>query len=216
MKNNLDELIKHFDGKICDLCYKIIEESEQLEKDFQYLCENLVELPKEKTIKIDTYFSEEEYELIRKIYDGKIEGILSEVISKVNYGIIEQENFYSELYKNLVENFEEKKKLAIAFERILSDYRIPFVYLGKPLTMSQKDYEDYIEKNDENLRRLIYILKMNYRQKTEEASVFLNFIESIEDYKDRVVVFSRLIDMFKKSGMIGSLKDLISGEREEK
>ena len=82
--------------------------------------------------------------------------------------------------------------------------------------MSQKDYEDYIEKNDENLRRLIYILKMNYRQKTEEASVFLNFIESIEDYKDRVVVFSRLIDMFKKSGMIGSLKDLISGEREEK
>ena len=57
---------------------------------------------------------------------------------------------------------------------------------------------------------------MNYRQKTEEASVFLNFIESIEDYKDRVVVFSRLIDMFKKSGMIGSLKDLISGEREEK
>ena len=73
-----------------------------------------------------------------------------------------------------------------------------------------------LKKNDENLRRLIYILKMNYRQKTEEASVFLNFIESIEDYKDRVVVFSRLIDMFKKSGMIGSLKDLISGEREEK
>lgn len=106
---NLKELILHFDGEIYNLCYKIINESKQLENDFQYLCENLLRLPQERTIKIDNYLTEEDYEFIRKIYDGRIEGILSEVINKVNYGVLELNNFYSELYKKLKESFGEKK-----------------------------------------------------------------------------------------------------------
>lgn len=209
MKSSLDELILHFDGEIYNLCYKIIKESKQLENDFQYLCENLLELPQERTIKIDSYLTEEDYEFIRKIYDGRIEGILSEVINKVNYGVLEPNDFYSELYKKLKESFGENKELAVAFERVLSDSRIPFVYLGKPLTMGQKDYEEYIEKNKANINKLIYILKTSYSQKTEEASVLLNFLESIENYNDRVVVFAQMIDILKRGGMAGVLKDLI-------
>ena len=70
--------------------------------------------------------------------------------------------FFVELYKKLIEGFSEKKELAVAFERVLSDSRIPFVYLGKPLTMNQKDYRECIEKNEGNINKLIYILKIDY------------------------------------------------------
>lgn len=83
------------------------------------------------------------------------------------------------------------------------------MYLGKPLTMGQKDYKEYIEKNEANIKKLIYILKASYSQKTEEASVLLNFLESIENYNDRVVVFAQMIDILKRGGMAGILKDLI-------
>ncbi|MCM1234238.1 MAG: hypothetical protein NC489_29390 [Ruminococcus flavefaciens] len=215
MKEGLEKLILHFDGEIYNLCYKIIIESRELEGDFKYLCENLVALPQERTIKIDAYISTEEREFIVKIYSNRIEGILSEVINKVNYGILDQNIFYSELYKNLMENFSDKKELAVAFELILRDSRIPFVFLGKPLTMNKEDYKEYIEKNEENINKLIYILRMNFSQKTEESSVLLNFIDSIEDYKDKVVVFAQLIDVLKRGGMAGILKDLIMREKSE-
>lgn len=210
MKQDLYELIKHFDGKVYDLCYKIINESDDLEKDFQYLCENLLELPQEKEVTIKTYISEEEYEFIRKIYDGRIEGILSEIINKVNYGILKQDQFYSELYQKLTQNFTNKKELAVAFERVVADTRIPFIYLGKPLSMKQKDYAEGIKRNEENIKKIIYILKTNYSQKTEEASMALNLLESIEDYTDRVIVMAQIIDLLKRGGIAGILKDLIA------
>ena len=210
MKQDLYELIKHFDGKVYDLCYKIIDESDDLEKDFQYLCENLLELPQEKEVTIKTYISEEEYEFIRKIYDGRIEGILSEIINKVNYGILKQDQFYSELYQKLTQNFTNKKELAVAFERVVADTRIPFIYLGKPLSMKQKDYAEGIKRNEENIKKIIYILKTNYSQKTEEASMVLNLLESIEDYTDRVIVMAQIIDLLKRGGIAGILKDLIT------
>lgn len=210
MKQDLYELIKHFDGKVYDLCYKVISESDDLEKDFQYLCENLLELPQEKEVIIKTYISEEEYEFIRKIYDGRIEGILSEIINKVNYGILKQDQFYSELYQKLTQNFTNKKELAVAFERVVADTRIPFIYLGKPLSMKQKDYAEGIKRNEENIKKIIYILKTNYSQKTEEASMVLNLLESIEDYTDRVIVMAQMIDLLKRGGIAGILKDLIT------
>lgn len=210
MKQDLYELIKHFDGKVYDLCYKIINESDDLEKDFQYLCENLLELPQEKEVTIKTYISEEEYEFIRKIYDGRIDGILSEIINKVNYGILKQDQFYSELYQKLTQNFTNKKELAVAFERVVADTRIPFIYLGKPLSMKQKDYAEGIKRNEENIKKIIYILKTNYSQKTEEASMVLNLLESIEDYTDRVIVMAQIIDLLKRGGIAGILKDLIA------
>lgn len=215
MKSYLNDLILHFDGEIYNLCYKVINESKQLKDDFQYLCEHLVKLPQEKTIVIDTYLSGDEYDFIRKIYDARIEGILSEVINKVNYGVLEQDEFYSELYRKLIDSFKNKKELAVAFERVLSDSRIPFVYLGKPLTMSQKDYKNYIEKNESNIKKLIYILKTDYSQKTEEASILLNFLESIENYDDRVVVLAQMIDILKRGGMASVLKDLIIRVQED-
>lgn len=215
MKSYLNDLILHFDGEIYNLCYKVINESKQLKDDFQYLCEHLVKLPQEKTIVIDTYLSSDEYDFIRKIYDARIEGILSEVINKVNYGVLEQDEFYSELYRKLIDSFKNKKELAVAFERVLSDSRIPFVYLGKPLTMSQKDYKNYIEKNESNIKKLIYILKTDYSQKTEEASILLNFLESIENYDDRVVVLAQMIDILKRGGMASVLKDLIIRVQED-
>ena len=38
----------------------------------------------------------------------------------------------------------------------------------------------------------------------------LNLLESIEDYTDRVIVMAQIIDLLKRGGIAGILKDLIA------
>lgn len=211
MREKIDELIFHYNGELYNLCYKIIEESEDLEKDFEYTCKNLLKTPEKKTIHIDTYIDKDDRDLIWKIYEGKVEGILSEIVNKANYGIIKPEFFYKELINDLQKNFFDKKELAVAFERILRDSRIPFEYLGKTLTMDQDIYKKKIKKNKESIKKIMYALRIEYSQKTEQASVLLNIIEGIDDYDDKVVVFSQLIDIIQRTGIANVLKKAIAG-----
>lgn len=211
MREKIDELIFHYNGELYNLCYKIIEESEDLEKDFEYTCKNLLKTPEKKTIHIDTYIDKDDRDLIWKIYEGKVEGILSEIVNKANYGIIKPEFFYKELINDLQKNFFDKKELAVAFERILRDSRIPFEYLGKTLTMDQDIYKKKIKKNKESIKKIMYALRIEYSQKTEQASVLLNIIEGIDGYDDKVVVFSQLIDIIQRTGIANVLKKAIAG-----
>lgn len=209
MKEKITELVLHYNGELYNFCYKIIEESEDLEKDFEYICKNLLRTPEEKTIPINVYINKEERDLIWKIYEGKIEGILSEIVNKANYGLLKPECFYSELLDSLQKNFTEKKELAVAFERILRDSRIPFEYLGKSLMMEQNIYKEKVKKNKKSIDKILYALRIEYSQKTEQASVLLNIIDGIEEYDDKVVVFSQLIDAIQRVGIANVLKNTI-------
>lgn len=215
MKEKIAELVLHYNGELYNLCYKIIEESEDLKRDFEYICKNLVRTPKEKTIHIDNYINKDEREFIWKIYGRKVEGILSEIVNKANYGVLKPECFYQELLDSLQRSFTEKKELAVAFERVLRDSRIPFEYLGKSLIMDQSVYREKIEKNKKSIEKLLYALRIEYSQKTEQASVLLNIIEGIEDYNDKVVVFSQLIDVLQRAGIVNVLKKTLVEDIED-
>lgn len=214
MNKDLENLLLHYEGSLYDLCYKILEESEDLENDFDYICRNLTKVLREKTAHTYKYINEDEHALLRKIYEEKIDGILSEVINKTNYGLIDLNDFYKTLLGSLKENFTSQKELTIALEKIFNDKRIPFVYLGEPLTMSQSVYKDKVTKNMDSIKKLIYALHTDYSQKTEIASILLNIIEDSEDYEDRVVVFSQLISIIQRTTIVNTLKKSILEDTE--
>lgn len=214
MNKDLENLLLHYEGSLYDLCYKILEESEDLENDFDYICRNLTKVLREKTAHTYKYINKDEHALLRKIYEEKIDGILSEVINKTNYGLIDLNDFYKTLLGSLKENFTSQKELTIALEKIFNDKRIPFVYLGEPLTMSQSVYKDKVTKNMDSIKKLIYALHTDYSQKTEIASILLNIIENSEDYEDRVVVFSQLISIIQRTTIVNTLKKSILEDTE--
>ena len=214
--NKVQEILEKYEGDLCDICYKIIEESVDLENDFEYLCENWSKDTNESKNIIETHIFKEERDLFNVLYEKKVDGIISEIITKINYGILDQNEFYVQLLNQLKVNFIDPKELAVAFERVVQDRRVPFRYLGKPVSMESEKFKEYIDKNIDNFNKIVYILQTNYSQKTQEASLLLNVLESIKDYEERVVVLAQMIDILKRGGVAGIIRDLIMrGESDE-
>lgn len=199
MNKKIEQLIKNYDGEIYDLCYKIIVESEDFEKDFQYVCENFELKNKQKTIKIEEYFQETEIELMKKIYANVVDGLIAQNISKVNYGIVKPEQFYVMLWEDVCRNFKETKELAFALYWIVIDKRIPYIYIGTPLSMDDDEFKDISKANKDNIKKIEYVLRAGYLQRTEEASMLLKIITDIENYRDQVVVFTYLISFLQET-----------------
>ena len=208
MSNNLQELISHYDGELYNLLYKIVCESKDLPAEFQYVCEHLIKDETDKTISVPQEISESEYDTIINLYEDSIEGILNSVIKTAIYGIIDEKSFYEVLCKKYRATVETDKELAIALELALKDDRIPFVYLGRPLSMEQEEYKERVDNNRASIKKIRYALETDYSQKTEVASAILNVLESISDYEDRVVVLSQLVAIMSNA-KIAALKEML-------
>ena len=208
MSNNLQELISHYDGELYNLLYKIVCESKDLPAEFQYVCEHLIKDETDKTISVPQEISESEYDTIINLYGDSIEGILNSVIKTAIYGIIDEKSFYEVLCKKYRATVETDKELAIALELALKDDRIPFVYLGRPLSMEQEEYKERVDNNRASIKKVRYALETDYSQKTEVASAILNVLESISDYEDRVVVLSQLVAIMSNA-KTAALKEML-------
>lgn len=199
MNKKIEQLIKNYDGEIYDLCYKLIVESGDFKNDFQYVCENIELKNEQKTNKIEEYFQETEIELLKKIYANVVDGLITQNISKANYGIVKPEQFYTMLWEDVCRNFKEIKELAFALYWIVIDKRIPYVYIGTPLSMDNDEFKEISKANIDSIEKIKYVLRAGYSQRTEEASILLKVITDIPNYKDQVVVFTYLISFLQET-----------------
>lgn len=215
MSNKLQDLVFHYDGELYNLLYKIVCESQNLPADFQYVCENLIKDKTDKSISISQEISQSEYETIVNIYEDSVEGILNSVIKTAIYGIIDEKSFYEVLCKKYRATVETDKELAVALELALKDDRIPFIYLGKPLSMEQEEYKERVDKNRTYIKKINYALEIDYSQKTEVASAILNVLQEIDNYEDRVVVLSQLVAIMTRA-KTAILESVLSKLKESK
>lgn len=188
------KLIKQYDGEIYNLCYKILKENKQHIEVFQYVCENLLEKPENPQIKIEEYFTKEEIAEYESMYGDIVNGLIRSTIKRCDYGIIKPEDFYKNLWEGYVANMLSLKELAFAFYYTIIDKKIPYIYIGKPLSMESTKFKEVIKANRDHLKKIEYIFNSSYRQKTEIASLILQCIDNVDDYESKVVVLSRALD----------------------
>ena len=196
----ITKLLEAFDGELYDLCFELIEKSDNKVEAFEYTCRNLLELPQNKEIEIKQYFSSEEIVEYKSLYSDSVDGILNSVIKRCDYGLAKPEEFYQILWRSYCSIFSSDKELAFAFYYTLIDKRIPYQYLGKPLSMENKRFMELIEANQENLQKIEYIRMSGYKQRTETASLLLHCLDGITDYESKVVVLAQaLVALASKS-----------------
>lgn len=188
------KLIKQYDGEIYDLCYKILKENEQHIEVFQYVCENLLEKPENPQIKIDRYFTKEELDEYESMYGDIVNALIGSTIKKCDYGIVKPEDFYKNLWEGYSANLSSLKELAFAFYYTIIDKKIPYIFIGKPLSMEQTKYKEVIKRNQDYLKKIEYIFNLPYKQKTETASLILQCIDNVDDYEGKVIVLARALD----------------------
>lgn len=197
----LKKLLKNFNGEVYNLCYEILVASKDQVAAFEYVCKNLLEYPKNGTIQVKEYFSEVEFEEYETIYGDMVKGLLNTNIKKCNFGVIAVEEFYKSLWESYCTMFPTEKGKAYAFYYTVSSKSIPYQYLGKPLSMSNAQFQVLTEQNKASIDKIKYIDRSRYGQRTERASLLLNCINEIEDFESKVVVLAHALSILSQGRM---------------
>lgn len=213
---NINNLIMNFSGNIYDLCFYVLKESENKAETFELVCKELLRKPSDGDIEIPQYFTEDEIDKYKSIDGEIVDGFINATIKRCNAGVIAVDAFYSSLWAAFSSWFTDEKELAFAMYYTLIDKRIPYMYLGMPLSMNNDRFKELIQANKENLDKISYINRSGYRQHTERASLLLNCLDSISDYESKVVVLAQAMKVLNKSGVsiqassgIDGLEDLL-------
>ena len=201
----LNNLLSGFTGEIYNLCFEILERFGDDESVFEFVCKTFTGRPKNGTIVIEEYFSEEEIDEYESVNGDTVDGILNSTIKKCNLGLIPVSDFYKVLWGALCAYFSTPKEKAFAFYYVLIDSTIPFQYLGKPVSMSNERFREMVKKNKESIEKVKYIIKSGYSQRTERASLLLNCLNEIDDFESKAVVLAQAIPLFNKSPSVGQL-----------
>ena len=194
----LKKLLDNFSGEIYNLCYEVLVANIDQMAAFEYVCKNLFEYPKNGTIQIKEYFSEDELEEYESIYGDTVKGLLNTNIKKCNFGVIAVEDFYKSLWESYFIMFPTEKGKAYAFYYTVRSKSIPYQYLGKPLSMSDDQFRALTEQNKVSIDKLKYIVRSRYSQRTERASLLLNCINEIEDFESKVVVLAHALSILSQ------------------
>ncbi len=194
----IKNLLDTFNGELYDLCYKLIDENDNALEVFQYVCENFKSKPKNKSLSINKYFSVDEINEYKSILGAAVDGLLCSTIKKCNYGFINPNSFYKELWQSYCTNFITKKEIAFAFYYTIIDSQIPYEYLGKPLNMDNDKFKEFLDKNEKYIKKLKYIARSQFEQKTESVSLVLHCLDEIEEYESKVVVLVSAFQIFSK------------------
>lgn len=204
--DDIKNLIENFKGEVYDLCFEILKNSSNQEVLFEYTCKNLLKKPKNGTIDIQKYFTQEEIDTYESLYGSTINGLIKMSINKCNLGIISEDLFYFDLWKMYCNNFTTVKELAFAFYYTVIDKAIPYQYLGKAISMSNERFQQLMEENQLFMEKIRYIKRNRFLQRTEVASLVLNCLDEIENRDIKVVVLSYAISS------LGSMHLPVEGE----
>ncbi len=193
--DKLKNLLQNFNGEIYDLCYEILEISEDQATAFEYVCKNLIELPENRTIQIAEYFSKDELEEFESLYEDTVKGLLNANIKKCNYGVIEVKDFYRSLWEIYCTMFSTQKEKAYAFYCTVRSKSIPYQYMGKPIAMSNEQFQELTVQNKGIIDKIKTIGRSGYSQRTERASLLLNCINEVKDFESKVVVLAHALSI---------------------
>lgn len=192
----IKNLIDNYQGELYNLCYEIISTAEDLPKVFEFVCTYYSSPPENGTIPINEYITKDEIAEYKSILGDIVDGLLNSTIKKCNLGILNPEVFYATLWNNYCTIFSSTKEQAFAFYYTIIDTSIPYLYLGKPLSMENEKYKELIDKNTVHIDKIKYIAKCNYNQHTERASLLLNCLNEVEDFESKTVVLAQAIKIF--------------------
>lgn len=192
-------LLDSFKGETYNLCYKLLIDADDRSVIFEFVCKNYTSRPKNGTIQIEEFFSKEEIEQYESLHGDTVNGLLSSTIKKCNLGIISPDAFYRSLWNSFELNFTDNKELAFAFYYTIIDSNIPYMYLGKPVSMSNERFHEIVEANSSSIKKVDYIIRSGYSQRTEKASLLLNCLDEIEDFDSKAVVLAQAIALFSRN-----------------
>ena len=194
-------------ANLCAICYKLISDAPKEEQWnlLKMFCECYGNEPCEETLDLPAVIekNEEQQTVIQ---------LLGTVASAVN-GYVERElpenAFYEQLWAYISESddFQNDTERICALLVINLSNQIPYVPINKEdmVSMEQDEYVESMATLKAQIKRMDWLIKHNFEQKTQQASLLLRELEQIPDFRLRTVFLSQLMERYHARANIGSL-----------
>lgn len=175
---------------------------ESLDKEDQpaalmYLCENAYRTESDASNRIDKefYTPEQLKKAERRIVEKYIPS-LNELIETCTKNKVEPIVFYTKAWELINSSvFKSKRERALALFRMADHELIPYRGVGMGLTMENGEYQKIVESLEKNiLEDTEYILKIDYDQKTQKASLLVDKLLSLHTKEEQVVYLSIIVN----------------------
>lgn len=201
-KKILADFLSTCDGSILDVFYSIYSIIESLEKEEQpsavmYLCENIHSLESDYSKRIEKrYYTDEQAQKAHKKINKKFKKVLNDLIEESSKKFVEPIVFYRVVW-NMIQSsiFTTKRERAFALFRVVDHDLIPYRGVGIGLTMDQNKYEAIVDTLEKTvLDDTEYIIKLNYDQKTQRASLLVDKLLSLNNKEEQSVYMAIIMN----------------------
>lgn len=203
-KNKIRNFLETCDGKVIDVINELynqlitINTNDQLDA-FAFLCENF------KTIESDGSNTIKENKRLNKYIDfsfdrldkKRINDLIEKTIREAVKNGVDANDLYHSLWELLQSNriCETKTDKVLALFYILDNDLLPYRKLDIGLSMNNEKYKEIINSfNDDLIREIDYIIDFDFEQRTQESSLLLNKLLSVNNKEHQTVLLSFIID----------------------
>ena len=148
----------------------------------------------------DSGVTEEKKNELKSDCGETVNALLKNYLNKAVSKSISEEDFYSGLWHNIVNNslFQKEEEKWFATYYILIDSRIPFFEVQKGLEMSNEGFGALIEECKKDIQKIKFIMSYEFEQKTMEASNILDVILAQDTYEKKTILISIVLSELRK------------------
>ncbi len=206
-KEILDEFLSTCSGKVQNVFFKIyliiesLDESEQLPA-FIYICNNVFSIDSDYSKRVDKdYYTEEQASLAHRKISKKFIPLLDALIEESAKNTVDSTEFYSRVWSLIQSSiFKTKRERALAIFRVANHDLIPYRNVGMGLSMENEQFNNIMESlEDTVISDTEYILKLNYDQKTQRASLLVDKLLALKTNDEKVVYMSMIISALENN-----------------
>ncbi len=188
-EKKLSEFFSSCDGKILNVffsAYSIVEKLDTQDQPaaVRFLCEKAYKMRSDysKRIDKDYYTSEQVEKAERKVFEEFIPKLNKLINSSAKQSTPELV-FYTQVWHIIQSSmFKTKRERALALFGLADHQMIPYRCVGIGQTMTDEEFGSVVDSLDEAiLEDSSYIIKLDYAQKTERASLLVDKLLALDN-----------------------------------
>ena len=201
-KEKVAKFFSSCDGLVRNVFFEAYLLIESLDKEDQpaalmYLCENAYRTKSDASNRIDKeFYTPEQLEKAEWKIVEKFTPSLNALIEICTKNKVEPIVFYTKAWELINSSgLKTKRERALALFRMADHELVPYRSVGMGLTMENSEYQKIVESLENSvLEDTEYILKIDYDQKTQRASLLVDRLLSLHSKEEQVVYLSIIMN----------------------
>lgn len=187
--------------------YDIISQDSNSGEMLRYFLENADDIESSEETEVEQYFAPNMIQKLHQQCGQMIEGTLTKLVGED----LSEEKFYDKLWEfifenNLVLTREEEKRYALY--QIWMDGRTPYFHLEPGYRMDNEDFKKICLNNRILMKKMRFILQVEFEQKTERSSLILKELKSCKTKEEQIVILAQVLMFAENKGKLEILDDI--------